>query len=381
MTDRLALSAALAAAALAACTSATTPLEHKGYTGKPPLGAALAEADLPLERWAFLPFDDAICADGSTTGLAVNRGSGPDLVVFLDGGGACWDYATCAAGTAVDHAYGPGTWEVELRDYVPSSLTDRSHLPPTLADATVVFVPYCTGDVHGGSRVATHESLFPGVPGVTWNHLGHANLLAFLARLAPTFPSPRKLVVAGSSAGGFGALVSYEAFRWYWPDAQGYLVDDSGPALVGGDFSSMLRDAFYASWRLGEALDPVCVDCRADLSSAFRELSKLHPHDRIAFLSHLRDPVMSGFTLSTPSGFETALRRLEAAVFAPTPNARVFYDADGGTLDAHMLLTPAEPSGTDSYVASHVEGGLALSDWLELMVSDDPRWVSVVPPG
>ena len=379
MPTRLVL-AALASVALAACAPAASPIEKKGYSGKPPLGAALSAPDLPLERWSFIPFNDAFCADGSTTGLAVNRGSGPDLLVFFDGGGACWDYASCAGGTAVDHAYGPAAWDLELRDYIPSSITDRAHLPPTLAGATIVFVPYCTGDVHGGSRVANYASIIPGVPNLTWDHVGHANVLAFLARLAPTFPSPRKLVVAGSSAGGFGALVSYEALRWYWPDAAGYLIDDSGPALVGGDFPAMLRDAFYASWRLGEALDPVCVDCRSDLSAAFRALAKLHPGDRIAFLSHLRDPVMSGFTLSTPDAFEAALRRLEAAVFAPTPNARVFYDSDGGTLDAHMLLTPEEPYGSASYVASHVEGGLTLADWLERMVSDDPRWGTVLPP-
>ncbi len=369
--------ASLAALALAACAPASPPIERKGYSGKPPLGDAISEAELPLERWAWVPFGDAVCADGSTTGLAVNRGSGPDLLVFFDGGGACWDYATCTLGTAVDASYGPATWDAELRDYVPSSLTDRAHLPATLAGATIVFVPYCTGDVHGGSRVKTYgNDLFS----ETWNHLGHANVLAFLARLGPTFPSPRKLVVAGSSAGGFGALVSYEAFRWYWPDAQGYLVDDSGPALVGDDVPARLRDAFYSSWALNEALDPICLDCRSDLSSAFRELAALHPRDRIAFLSHARDPVMTAFTVSgTPGAFEVALRELESVVFAPTDNARVFYDSDGGQVDAHMLLTPATPSGADSYVATHEERGVSLADWLERMVSDDPSWATVMP--
>ncbi|HSD21113.1 MAG TPA: pectin acetylesterase-family hydrolase [Anaeromyxobacter sp.] len=365
------------AATLAACTPSSTPIEKKGYSGKPPLGTAIAESELPLDAWAWIPFDDAVCGDGSPTGLAVNRGSGPDLLVFFDGGGACWDYATCAGGAAVDDHYGPDTWDAELRDYVPSSLTDRAHLPPTLAGATIVFVPYCTGDVHGGSNVKEYGNA---LLSTTWNHVGHANVLAVLARLGPTFPSPRKLVVAGSSAGGFGALVNYEAFRWYWPDAQGYLVDDSGPALVKDDVPGWLRDAFYNSWRLAEALDPICLDCRSDLSAAFRELADLHPRDRIAFLSHARDPVMTAFTFSTtPGAFEAALRELEALVFAPTDNARVFYDSDGGLLDAHMLLTPATPSGAASYVASHEEGGISLSDWLERMVSDDPSWATVMP--
>jgi hypothetical protein len=374
----LALAALLA---LAACAGTEPPVEKHGYEGKPPLGEAIPPESLPLGTWTWVPFDDAVCGDGSTTGLAVNRGEGPDLLVFLDGGGACWSYPTCVAGTAVDDAYDDGLFALEARDYVPSSLTDRAHLPPTLAGATIVFVPYCTGDVHGGSAVQEYGT---GLLTETWNHAGHGNVLAYLARLRPTFPAPRKLVVAGSSAGGFGALVSYEAFRWYWPDAQGYLVDDSGPALVGDDVPGELRDAFYASWRLGEALDPVCLDCRDDLSAAFRELSDLHRRDRIAFVSHLRDPVMSGFTLSTPSSFEDKVRELERAVFRPTANARVFLDADSdydvGELDAHMLLTPASPAGSASYLATHVEAGVTLAEWLEWMVSDDARWDTVLPP-
>jgi hypothetical protein len=216
----------------------------------------------------------------------------------------------------------------------------------------------------------------------TWHHVGHANVMSFLARLGATFPAPRKLVVAGSSAGGFGALVNYEAFRWYWPDAQGYLLDDSGPALMGNTVPAEFRDSWYNSWHLNEALDPFCTECRTDLSAAFRELAGMHRHDRIGFLTHERDPVMSAFMLLTPAGFEGAVRALETQVFAPTANARVFYDADGdyslGATDAHMLLTPQAPF-TGSYVASHVEGGMTLADWIERMVSDDPSWGTVLP--
>jgi hypothetical protein len=367
--------AAALAATLAACAPNSAPFVKHGYAGKPPAGEAIPLGDLPLGAWTWIPFDDTSCGDGSTTGLGVNRGESDDLVLFLDGGGACWDYTTCAVGAAVDAAYGPAEFEAEQRDYLPSSLPDRARLPPSLAGATVVFVPYCTGDVHGGDAVKTYGNL---LLSETWHHEGHANLRAFLARLGPTFPRPRKLLVAGSSAGGFGALVSYEAVRWYWPDARAYLVDDSGPALVRNDVPADFRDSWYNSWGLGAALDPVCPGCRTDLSGAFRDLAELHPADRIAFVSHLRDPVMSAFMLATPASFEASLRQLEAEVLSPLPNARVFYDSDGGG-DAHMLLTPLTSFAGD-YVASHEEGGTTLAAWLEAMVSDDPGWSSVVPP-
>jgi hypothetical protein len=370
-------SALLALAALIACAPNETPITKKGYPGDPILGAPFTIAEAPDGIWSWIEFPDTACADGSTTGLGVNPGTGPDLLVFFDGGGACWSYLTCeTAQTAVDHSYDAAKFAVEVQDWFPGSLMDRTALPPTLVDATLVFVPYCTADVHGGDAVQTYSGLDPLPTEVTWNHVGHANVMAYLQRLGATWPSPGKLVVSGSSAGGFGALVSYEAFRWYWPDAQGYLVDDSGPPLVAGDIPAWMRDAWYNAWHLGVSLDPICVNCRDDFSLAISQYAGSYKQDRIALLSQTQDHVMSVFLGGkTGAQFEAALGRLEAARFTPSDNARVFFDA--GT--EHMLLTSETPVLSGSYVASHVTGTTSLTDWLELMVSDDPAWDSVKP--
>ena len=366
-------------AAVAACAPEATPVTKHGYSGKPPLGAPITAAELALEpftdaavpgqAWSWISFPDTACADGSSAGIAVSPGNGADLLVFLDGGGACWDYLTCeTAGTAVDDRYGTAQFAVELHDYFAGSLVDRTIVPPALDDPTLVFVPYCTGDIHGGDHAATYTSPF--LEAARWSHTGHANLMAFLERVAATWPAPRKLVVAGSSAGGFGTLVSYAALRWYYPDARGYLVDDSGPPLVGGDIGTNLRRAWYDAWNLGVSLDPFCLECRDDLSASLVNLSGDHLGDRIAVLSHQDDLVMATF-LQNPT-FGTALGRLAVKLEA-TPNARVFYEA--GT--DHMLLAPlvaGQPS-----VAAQTSQGVMLADWLQQMVSDAPEWTSVRP--
>ena len=363
------------------CAPATTPVSKKGYQGQPPIGEPIVFADYPLltvggatSGWRWIPFPDSTCGNGSTTGLAIDLGTTDDLLVFFDGGGACWNWATCnpLEATAVDRGFDEAKFITEARDFIPSSLTSRAHLPTALMGATIVFIPYCTGDVHGGDNVRTYSYL---VDSVTWRHKGHANVLAFLKRLGATFPAPRKLVVAGSSAGGFGALVNYEAFRWYWPDAQGYLIDDSGPALVNNDVPADFRQGWFDAWRLGVATDPFCLDCRTNLSSAFTELADMHRDDRIAFVSHTQDKVMGPFMLSTGSLFEADLRQLERDVLRPTANVRAFYEL----LDDHMMLTPLTPLGTADYTASHVTGTTGLDAWLQAMLDDQP-WDSVLPP-
>jgi pectinacetylesterase len=384
-----ALLAALALLALGGCAPNATPITKRGYQGKPPLGTPITfapadeldvDGDGAGDGWWWIPFDGATgpeevatCGDGSTTGLAVSPGPGDGLVVFFDGGGACWSYETCAAGAAVDRRFGVEAFKAEARAFVPCSLTARANLPPSLAGATIVFVPYCTGDVHGGDAVQEYgNALF----NVTWHHRGHANVLAYLRRLGATFPAVDALLVAGSSAGGFGALVNYPAFRWYWPDARGHLVDDSGPALVANDVPANFRDAWFNSWHLGVATDPFCLDCRRDLSAAFSELADQHRQDRLAFVSHARDQVMQAFMLfPLAAGYEAALVRLDQEVLAPTPNVRAFID-DGSD---HMLLTPVDACGAGSYLASHVVGAenpLGLDAWLEQLVSGDPAWAT-----
>ena len=167
--------------------------------------------------------------------------------------------------TASTGPFGPEEFAHDIHDRAPRSWVRRENLPAALRDATVVFVPYCTGDVHSGSAVATYASPLPGRDAITWRHVGHANVLAFLKRLGATFPDPGRLVISGSSAGGFGSMSNYPEFRRYWPDAKAYLVDDSGPPLIGRDPGRYARGVVRALGH-GRVLDGFCPQCRTDLS-------------------------------------------------------------------------------------------------------------------
>ncbi len=240
-----------------------------------------------------------------------------------------------------------------------------------------MFVPYCTGDVHGGDRVTTY-SLRVGYDPKTWNHRGHANVMAFLKRLKATFPSVSRLLVAGSSAGGFGAVVNYEAFRWYWPQAAGYLVDDSGPTLVQGDISAGMRDTWYAAWNLDASLGRFCAGCRSDMSAGIAAIAANHPGrpDRLPVARRRPgdDVVLQLAPTSTRD-----VDRLEATRFRAA-NTRVFYEYGTFPNYAHMLLTPLTVwDGSGTYVASHSTLDTSLDVWLQRMLEDDTAWATVKP--
>jgi hypothetical protein len=173
-------------------------------------------------------------------------------------------------------------------------------------------------------------------------------------------------VVAGSSAGGFGALLNYDAFRRTWPASRGYLVDDSGPPFEAGAIPQAELDAWFASWGLGEVLDPLCgAACRTGLSAGLAAVESLYPGDRLALLSSLQDQVISGYFLMNGAQFQQDLLQLAADVIDPSSNARGFF-VSGNTHT--MLITPAA-----------FTQGVPLLVWLGQQLSDDPAWVSRRP--
>jgi hypothetical protein len=323
---------------------------------------SLAITGLTPGRWTWVDFPDSSCGDGSPTGIAVQPGSG-DLLVFLDGGGACWSYETCFT-SQLAATKGPfGADQFHLRSlFFGGSVLDRTAPESPFAASTLVYVPYCTADVHSGSRVTTYDDGHGNSAAV--HHVGHTNLQAFVRRLAATFPTPTRVVLAGSSAGGFGALTAFADVRAAWHGAPAFLVDDSGPPVPG--ITPSQRDAFFASWGLGAASDELCPGCRTDLTAIYGALAARFPDDRMALASSTADATISFFFSLSEPAFTAALTTVTSKTLPPLAPWRSFVVE--GT--SHTML---------GNVASHSAGGVALAAFLEQMVSADPAWQSVGP--
>lgn len=320
----------------------------------------------PAGQWSWIDFEDSYCDDGTTTGIGINpSATSNNVIIFMNGGGACWDWQTCVVFNTSTHGpFGEAQFNSLAGALANAGIFDADDPNNVFADWTKVFVPYCTGDVHGGNKVSTYAS---GNMTQQFYHVGRANYVEFAKRLAATFPNPDKLVLSGSSAGGFGASFNYVATRTYWPTGQVYLIDDSGPALSGDRINANLRDAWFESWDLGTALDENCgTDCRMDFSLAYTRLSERYPNDRFALLSSLRDNVIRTYFGLSPTTFESALLEMAAGVIDPLPNFRYFFT----TGEEHTMLgSPAD----------FVTQGVNLNEWMQLMVTDSADWESTKP--
>jgi hypothetical protein len=163
------------------------------------------------------------CAFGPASGgpyrFFYQQGDSDELVVFHSGGGACWENNTC--GSAVLSKFVPTIRSTFFPEILASATSldaakgifDSSNPDNPYAEASKIFIPYCTGDVGWGNLDTTYDSPqgFSLPPTYVVHHRGYANIRAvteWLKRHLATQRPPRRVLVAGTSAGGYAAIGS-----------------------------------------------------------------------------------------------------------------------------------------------------------------------------
>jgi hypothetical protein len=262
--------------------------------------------------------------------------SSDDLLIYLNGGGACWDEATCSKGCATnigsgyDETHGTPAWgDFSNPATFAGTIFDRSDPNNPLRSYNYVHVFYCTGDTHAGSHIASYTTVGRDGQPHPVHHVGYQNLSRYLKALSHTF-QPQKVVLAGSSAGGFGSYTGYDVVARTFA-APAYMINDAGPYLENAYWpagSQALADA----WGINAAIPPDCIDCfdttRAGGGTALAVyLSNKYPNGRMALVTSVEDGhIRQRYNLDGP-GFAAALKGLATDVLDPLLNWRYFYMA------------------------------------------------------
>ena len=199
--------------------------------------------DDPAEEYGAIPWEtiagtaDCKCSDGSPYEYYVRKADPKKVLFFLQGGGACFDGASCAPDTKrFTPQIGEGSRKLAA-DGTGNGIFDYENPNNPLADYSVVYAPYCTGDVHIGT--ATHDY----GDGVVVEHKGRINASTARAEVKKQFPDAETIVVAGESAGSIPTPLYAAELSDDFPDAQftviadgsgGYPNEDSVIGFIGG---------------------------------------------------------------------------------------------------------------------------------------------------
>ncbi len=182
----------------------------------------------------------------------------PDkVVVFLQGGGACWqDFYFC---NVLTDDFPPPFSPFASGLWVDSFDTGSEVIDNPLADWSYVYVPYCDGSVFTGDNDVLDGS-FPFGP--VRFHRGLRNLTAAMDVAKATFPNPKKVLVTGSSAGGVGSagLAPFVA-RFEWGNfTKLFVLNDAGPVAINLDETDAIL-ARENDWQIGQFNPASCTAC------------------------------------------------------------------------------------------------------------------------
>jgi len=123
----------------------------------------------------------------------------------------------------------------------------------------MVYVPYCTGDVFGGTKpnstVITSNTLPP------QQFVGYTNLGLFYRSFGASYIDSEKILLAGSSAGGFGTLLSFDRTQEFFRKSEVIVISDSGIPFSDAYVEPCLQKIWRELWSLSDIMPEACIDC------------------------------------------------------------------------------------------------------------------------
>ncbi len=308
-----------------------------------------------------------LCLRGTEYTVDTRQGSSDALVIYLQGGGACWD-TFCSA------------FEV-TNSLPPSGILNPDLEGNPVADWDVLYLPYCDGSLFAGDvdRVLPNSVVGEGDPGESQAYQrGLQNLTAALDIGLAEFPEPSRILLTGISGGAFGTIVALPLVRYYYPETEIVLVNDSGIGIAKEGDPDFVNETLLAGWNATSLVPESCTDCTSNGHITRLVEWQLEADDNFTMsaMSFSADSVIATFFLMIPAAqfteslltetsrtaglFEDRYRRFIPAGTAHTMLlTEMAEQPDGGGLDTEV----SGVSALDFFVG-HVEG---TEDWQNLV--------------
>lgn len=338
--------------------SALAELHDKGvdkYIGVAKPVSHTAGTTAGQEVYEFDPADGPKCLWGANFHAVVRDKGSDNLLIYLEGGGACWS-SLCSANETASSAIAP----VGL-------LNDGAASTSVVADWNVVYVPYCDGSVFSGDNDFVDMTTM-GHVGQTRYHHGLRNLTAAVDLAKSLYPDAKRILLAGSSAGGYGTLTGTGVVRIEFPETDLQVFNDSGLGLS-NQMDLTNYNQIKAEWKFDQFIPDSCTECQSGQQTAiigwgFKNDKTL----KASAFSSYGDSVIAGFFLKLAApDFKALLLEKTGEVHDAYPDRfeRFFIEGTQHT----SLIAGFDSTKVGNYtIADHtramVEGS---SDWKDTL--------------
>jgi len=314
--------------------------------------------------FAYQEVTGTMCANGTVAGMGLSAQPGAtSLLLFFNGGGACWDNVSCFglnAATHISTTYNAQVLQGDVAALASTGLTDRADQANPFGASHMAFIPYCTGDLHAGSAVRTYQADLLGLDIRTVNHHGRANSQRFVSEIAAAFPGVTQVFLVGASAGGYGAMLNHDLVTAAFPGAR---VD----TLVDGSPFVQPQNYLYGTWRTQWAMTtPVCATCDMSFPALVGAVHAAHPTWRFGLITSTNDETIRLYFGYGLNDMTPQVNALVTGQYSGT-NQHAFVVAGV----QHVLL-----AGYRTVVGP---GGVTLRAWVDAFVDGDAGFVTVRP--
>ncbi|KAA1194308.1 vtpJ-therm [Pseudohalioglobus sediminis] len=295
--------------------------------------------------------DGPLCLDGSEYTMATRDAGSEDLMIFLQGGGACWSELCAATPNA-----SPGIPENGILD------PERQDNP--VRGYNVAYLPYCDGGIFASDIDYDTD----GDGEADRFQRGLHNLSAGLDVAARTFPNPRRIVLSGSSAGGLGSTFALPLVRLQYPGVRIDVINDAGVG-VGRPGQPDYLELLFDDWNARAFIPESCENCIPEdghFSDYHIWQMDQDPDVRRGMLSHSDDPTFAlGFLMIGFDAWKEALYpEMQQLEDAHPERSKYWIPIATG----HTFLQSDE--------IERSAGGVPLLEWIQLMLDDSPDWQS-----
>jgi hypothetical protein len=340
--------------------------EEKGEATATPTATAGSPkmSDLAPGWTKIEPGGETICSRGTPFVYFVHPGTVNRLVVYFQGGGACWDSTTCSLGRIFKEA----TDDRDNPTQAAKGILDLENPDNPFKDWVFVFIPYCTADIHWGNNTKTYES---GDQDVVIQHKGFVNASAVLDWIQANFEQPEKIFVSGCSAGSYGSIIGAAHIHELYPDVPLYQLGDAGAGVNTGDFFQNSSP----NWNVADSR-PDWIPAPdgsweevSSLADLYIAVANYYPNDRWSQYNAAHDQIQ-GLFYSAMGG--------TAADWTDLMLASIQEIQDGAP-NFHSYIAPGAIhciTGDDIFYTREVND-VRFRDWVDAMVNDE-AWDDVM---
>ena len=298
-----------------------------------------------ITQHSFGGDEGPLCFTGNEYSMSTRDGASEELMIFLQGGGACGPENCQALETGIP--------------LIDAGILEAGNPANPATDFNLGYLPYCDGTTFTGDREVdsngdgSNDRFFRGIQ----------NLSASLDVIARTYPAPTRILLAGNSAGGTGVHYALPLIRKLYPEVPIELVHDSDPGIREPGSQESLNDY----WNSAAFFPASCSNCIGDdgnLTGYYEYQLAEDDNVRMGFVSSTRDNVITGRSGIPGPVFEAQLLKVTADLEEAYPERfrSLISDTDEHTFIIKQFDFPVSNT--------------TVRQWIADMLSLSDNWVS-----